>query len=133
MGFEKVRRPIMGNVDDRPTEIKPGLDYSTAETDTGLKWIDGAAVYQKVLEFAAGPNNSTVNVAHGVTGLLTVIDVQGFMDDGTHQRPINNVESTDVAQCHYAVDDTNVILLSGTPGADYSGYAGFVVLRYTKS
>ena len=132
MGFEKVRRPIMGNVDDRPTEIKPGLDYSTAETDTGLKWIDGAAVYQKVLEFPAGPNNSTVNTAHGITGLATVIDVQGFMDNGTFQRNINNVEATAVVQNHYAVDDTNVIMISGV-GGDWSGYAGFIVLRYTKA
>ena len=29
-----------------------GITYSTAETDTGDKWIDGKAIYQKILTVA---------------------------------------------------------------------------------
>lgn len=109
-----------------------GVNFSTQEVQTEDVWIDGEPIYRKVLTFANGPNNGVVNVAHGITGLGTVIDVQGFMDNGTLQRNINNVEATAAIQCHYAVDNTNFILVSGV-GGDYSGYSGFIILRYTKA
>lgn len=28
-----------------------GIDYSTEEQDTGLKWIDGKSIYQKTIDF----------------------------------------------------------------------------------
>ena len=31
-----------------------GLDYSTAEQNTGVKWIDGKGIYQKSVEFTTG-------------------------------------------------------------------------------
>lgn len=45
--------------------------FSTTETDTGKKWIDGRTIYRKVLQgnltVAVGSNA----VAHGISGLTT--------------------------------------------------------------
>lgn len=51
-----------------------GVDYSTTETDTGLKWIDGEAVYQIVL--TSGTTSGTGFVEFDVTDLTidTLID-----------------------------------------------------------
>lgn len=110
-----------------------GIDYSTSEQDTGLKFLGGETIFEKTLTFGAGPNNSIVEIIHGIIGLLVVVDVQGFMDNGVAQRSINNIESGAASDhAHWAVRDDMILLVSGITG-DYSGYNGFVKLRYTKA
>lgn len=52
--------------------------YSTSEVNTGKKWIDGRAIYRKVLvgnlTVAAGTNS----IAHGITGITNpeLINIQ---------------------------------------------------------
>ena len=58
-------------------------DYSTAEVDTGRKWIDGKTIYKKTINFGALPNNTTKSVAHGITGITYVIGAKGFADNGS--------------------------------------------------
>ena len=58
-------------------------DYSTAEVDTGRKWIDGKTIYKKTINFGALPNNTSKSVAHGITGITYVIDAKGFADNGS--------------------------------------------------
>lgn len=109
------------------------LPFSTSEQRTADVWIDGKPIFRKVLAVAAGPNNSIVNVAHGITGLVDVVAVQGFLKNGSNlRRPIQNAEGTSTTSLKYAIDNTNLILQSGLTG-DYSGYAGSVILYYTKS
>ena len=149
MGYEKQRRPILhpdsdGTIQELRSEIAAlqasvtalGLasdsNRSATEASTGLTDIVGDTIYVKTLVFAAGPNNSTVNVAHGITGLKALVKFEGFMTNDTLFRNINNIEATSTASCHYAMDGTNVILVSGT-GGDYSGYDGTITLYYTKA
>jgi hypothetical protein len=98
-----------------------------AETDTGQRWVGGAVVYRKVLTVAAGPDQTTINVAHGITGLLDVVKVYGSLKNVGNDRI---VFPTDGAQISMNIDQTNVEL---TSAADLSGYAGVLVLEYTKS
>lgn len=109
-----------------------GLDFSTTEQDTGQKYLGAETIYEKTITFSAGPNNELINIAHGISNLGRIVDIQGFMDDGTLQRNVNNMEATVSAQAHYAIDDTNIIFLSGI-GGDFSGYNGFFKLRYLKT
>lgn len=108
------------------------LDYKTTEQDTGIKWVDGSAVFQKTIAISAGPNNSVVNVAHGISGLSEVIDYKMMLHhSGTHIF-VPDVEATAAIQLHHAFDATNIILVSGT-GGDYSAYSGHCTMYYTKS
>jgi hypothetical protein len=113
-----------------------GINYSTSEQDTGLTWTDAATVYQKTVAIPAGPNNSQVAVAHGITGLADVVDLAGtiYIGGGTDVgRLLPYAHSTDITQnIELAWDTTNVYLTSGTNG-DFSGYAGTYTIRYTKS
>lgn len=51
-------------------------DYELGvEVLTTERWINGKPLYRKVIYFGAGPNNTTKNVAHGITGMdILMID-----------------------------------------------------------
>lgn len=68
-------------VDDAIAEIPVYTPpaYSTAEQDTGLKWIDGNPIYQKTIEYL---NTSVSLVALNID---TIVDIRGvsYLTDGT--------------------------------------------------
>jgi hypothetical protein len=107
------------------------LNYTTAEQSTGRTWIDGKTIFQKTVVIAAGPNNSIVNVAHGIVGLDTVVDYKMMLRDGNTHIFVPDVEATAVIQLHHIFDATNIVLVSGM-GGDWSGYSGACTLYYTK-
>lgn len=108
------------------------LNYTTTEQDTGRTWIDGKTIYQKTIVIAAGPNNSTVNVAHGITGLDTVVDYEMMLRSGNNRIFVPDVEATAVIQLHHLFDNTNIVLVSGT-GGDWHTYSGHCTMYYTKT
>lgn len=65
---------------DTPTPGGESWDYSTTETDTHQKWIDGKEIYCKVIE---GTFNFTTNNQVEITttdGIEKIIDVRAFGD-----------------------------------------------------
>lgn len=59
--------------------LVPGISsYSTSEVDTGFTWIDGKHIYKKTINFGTLPNNTTKNVAHGITNIGNVIKIEGW-------------------------------------------------------
>lgn len=63
-----------------------GLEtYSTSETNTGKKWIDGKPIYRKVVvinNFAVGDN---VNYNHGISNIESVVSCEGTFNFGDGQ------------------------------------------------
>ncbi len=56
------------------------IDWNTFEADTGQKWIDGKAIFQKTIDTGTLPEGPVLDVklvAHGITGIDTVIDLYG--------------------------------------------------------
>ena len=50
----------------------PGNKYTTAEQDTGQKWIDGRPIYRKVVRGTVNmTGNGTSMLAHGIQGLTS--------------------------------------------------------------
>ena len=50
--FEKLTNSldnIASAIENMPTPSGGGIDYTTEEQDTGLKWIDGRTIYQKTI------------------------------------------------------------------------------------
>lgn len=101
----------------------------TAETLVGT-WL-GSPLYRKVIAIAAGPNNSTVNVAHDITGVADFVHVTGMISNGSTIRPLTTPEGTSTQSMKFALTSTNLVLQSGS-GGDYSGYSGHAILYYTK-
>jgi hypothetical protein len=138
MGIQKNRKPTYGvdtnnaSVDLSKQAAAGGLDRTLAEQDTETVDVNGDKIYVKTVLISAGPNNSLVKFAHGITNMNKLVGFEGFFDDGTFWRNINNLEATATATCHWAVDTTDILLVSGT-GGDYSGYSGQATVYYTKT
>lgn len=56
-----------------------GIDYSTTEQDTGLKWIDGKPIYQKTIVYT----NTSVSLVD--LNIDEIVDIKGvsYLTDGT--------------------------------------------------
>lgn len=95
----------------------PDNKYTTAEQDTGKKWIDGRTIYRKVVRGTVNmTGNSTSRLAHGIQGLTNrweLIRYYGNMRLGgtlsnnhvkqalpyvenTHQSGITSIDATHV-------------------------------------
>lgn len=105
--------------------------FSTSEMRTGSVWIDGKETYRKVIDTGALPNATTKNVAHGITGLGTVVALRGMADNATIQRPLPYADATATDTVELDCGDTNVTLRST---GDQSGFtSSFVLIEYTKA
>jgi len=140
MGIEKHRKPTIAPDSTGAYQDVAGgggggagaLDRTAVEQDAGFTSLEGDAVYQKSVAIGAGPANEVLNFAHGITGMKALIKLEGFIDNGTLWRSVNNLEATITANLHWAIDATNFILVSGI-GSDYSAYSGEVTIFYTKT
>lgn len=105
--------------------------FSTSEQNTGVSWIDGSSIYQKVISFAAGPNNNTALVAHGITGLGTVVSLQAMLSDGTTRIQVSSsAAGTATNSIRLTMGGTNVAMSST---GNFAGYSGHVIVNYTKA
>lgn len=54
-------------------------DYSTNETDTGKKWVDGRTIYRKVFRGTVNVISGQVAIAHGIalTSSFEIISMMG--------------------------------------------------------
>ena len=129
MGTEKFRRPLLT---PSGSDSTIGQNLSLVERDTGLRDLAGAIVWERTVAIAAGPNASTVNTAHSITGLLKVKSYDCMGDDGTDQIPAPHPEATSAESLLVSFTDTNIVLVSGT-GGDYSSHVFEMTMRYTRS
>lgn len=105
--------------------------YSTSEQRVGT-WVDGKPIYKKTIDFGSLPNNSTKNVAHGISNLGDVIDIRGTAKAswGTYQLPLVFSGSDVNYITNVSVNATNI---SMSNSADRSGFTAYVTLYYTKT
>lgn len=106
------------------------FDYSTTETDTGTKWINGDAIYKKTVNIGSLPNATTKMVTHNISNFAQLIKLEGNFTNGTNSAPIPYAAPTAAKSVQAYVDATNITI--GT-GEDRSTYTGYVTLYYTKS
>ena len=57
-----------------------GIDYSTSEQDTGLKWIDGKSIYQKTFSFTGVRNPNDWTYVDTISNLETPIKTECLID-----------------------------------------------------
>jgi hypothetical protein len=108
--------------------------FSLTETDTGAKWIDGKTIYRKVINFGVLPNATAKSVAHGITGLGTIISAVGVSTGGSSGNmlvlPVPSTTATWNIQT--TINTTTITLLTGT-GGNYSDRSVYITLLYTKT
>lgn len=110
-------------------------NYSTTEKDTGFTWIDGSHIYKKTINFGALPNNTTKDVAHGISNLAEVIRIEGTVRQNGNDwnyKPIPlmypNADASYNTEC--AVNGSNVSMRCSN---NRSGCSAYVTIYYTKS
>ena len=107
------------------------VDYSTAEINTGAKWIDGRAIYKKTVDIGTLPNATTKEVAHGITNLANVIKFEGWTYNSAQYFPLPYVSTTAVNSMAVMVRGANIRIITGIDRSDYT--TSYVTLYYTKS
>jgi hypothetical protein len=110
----------------------PVVSFSTSEVDTGMTWTDGKKVYKKVIDLGSLPNAVLKTVAHGVTGLDTIISLVGHAKTtGTFSTDIQFVQTGGLDGIGLARNGANLEIQPGTQ--DRSTLSGFAIMLYTKT
>ena len=106
-------------------------NYSTSEVNTGFKWIDGSDIYKKTVDIGTLPNNTTKNVAHGISNLSLILNYE-TVAYGSAYLPIPYVTMTSQStfQIQFSFSSTNISVVTGN---DRTGYSAYVTMYYTKS
>ena len=85
-----------------------GVDYSTEEVDTGLKWTDGKPIYRKVYYSATKPASG----ASLITGVETVVNAYGsqrYTGSGAKRFFNFPFTGTNTAIRYELIEDTHVL------------------------
>lgn len=109
------------------------MDYSTIETNTGSTWIDGSAIYKKTLNVPALPDSTTLSIAHNISNLGTVINIEGTCHDSSGYQLLMNSPRTSTTDANFIRTIIHGIYVDIITGTDRSSYSGYVTLYYTKS
>ena len=110
--------------------------YTTDEVDTGFKWTDGKAIYRKVINFGALPNNSSKTVTWAGTNTIDVItSLSGTACNSGRCHPLPYIPSYAVAGdyvYHIELIDNPKNTITIKTGTERSSLNGTVVVEYTK-
>lgn len=101
-----------------------GVDYSTSEQDTGLKWIDGKNVYQQTV---VSLNVASATVVLPLT-IDTIINVEWMVYDADNNQWItSNIISNTYMVCVYYYNGGVYIEYRGTNNVNL-----YATIKYTK-
>lgn len=114
-----------------------GVDYSTSEQDTGLKWIDGRAIYQITEQFTTPTNDSyESHIISGTSNVDMVISLEAIIINGTMNGVIGPYPYTrynTVGGYYYAGVNAGVVSIEGRVGSEIRGGELYVTVRYVKT
>jgi hypothetical protein len=134
IGNNSNRRQVaaaVSNLQVHQTAMEAELAIVAGPTALAATFL-GDALLRKVLTVAAGPNSSTVNVAHGITTPSKIVGCIVQLTNGTNHLCFGGggyFHATAATGIQVAIDGTNVSLTSGASG-NYAAYAGSIILLY---
>lgn len=103
-----------------------GVDYSTEEVNTGVKWIDGKPIYRKV---AYIPKASNGTVYSGISNIDKIISCLGTIKIGGSKRMYPFVQSGGGNACAInSYDENSIVFMSAWEATDL-----YLVFEYTKT
>jgi uncharacterized protein (TIGR02145 family) len=113
--YSLVMGHIFDNVYDNYISKSYGLsmrlvkdyDFSTTETDTGKRWIDGKPIYRKVFTGTATVNAKTLSELNLTAGIAALVSCGGWWQVGAVTRmnigEFDNNTPTDITTAYYSV------------------------------
>lgn len=110
------------------------VSFFAKERQTSFTWLDNKPIYTKTFTATltiAGVNN----IAHGITGIKTVIGLFGSAQDAatgfSKAIPLPYVDTSSVSnQISLSVDPTNIVITLGN--TTWQNYLAEVTIQYTK-
>lgn len=117
-------------------------EYSTDETDTGMKWINGDTIYSKTVSISSLPSvgAGTVEKSFGIIPVDKIIKHEGVVYDtstGQTMLPLPYLSTSDPTeniQVSFGISSANNNLFVRIRTATaYPNYSGHVTVYYTKS
>ena len=124
-GTYKCTRTKTYNVWGEWEWVNPPM-YTYSEYRTTERY-QGKPVYAKCISIGAMPSNATTTTPHGISSLKDLVDVWG--NTGQYHFP-TQWESNNIGKIDIYTTSQNVLVRTT---ADWSGYTGYVTLKYTKS
>lgn len=113
--------------------------YSTEETDTGFKWIDGKKLYRRVVPVTFEGSSDVKTTAHGIANLEEVIDKTLKWYDNEDKTWYTNDKDAGSNATYFVkyngVDNTNVKIMAMPANYDWQSRtrARTITLIYTKT
>ena len=130
----------MNHIEDGIEENSNNWDsishYSTTETSTGKTWIDGKAIYRKVIQFGAMSGNNRYTKAHGIS-YDTIVSFNAIARNSTNSYlPLarvgyNRDSQIDASLNGYAYITPDDAIIIGGSQTNYTGAT--VIIEYTKA
>lgn len=103
--------------------------YSTTEQIVG-KWIDGKPLYRKVINFGTLPNNTTKNVAHGISNVDKTTRLYGTAVSPNYTLTLPNAGTSPEDMITLGRGPSNIDI---TTCINRTNYMAIVVIEYTKT
>lgn len=105
--------------------------YSTSETPTSQRWVNGKIIYKKTIAFGSLPNSASKDVAHGIADLDFIIKYEGMAYSGSSYFMLPLVSVSSLAAGVQTTVSKSAINI--TTGQDRSMFSQtFITLYYTK-
>lgn len=126
--FEKICSAIASKIGEGGTG---GVDYSTSEVDTGIKWIDGKTIYRKVINGTISEAGDMLITVEGATEITSITPLFIFETEDFIQK----IQPTyfDSEDFMYMYTRNNIINIHVEKDSfrDYKKYQ--IVVEYTKA
>lgn len=129
--MEYITLQYTKNSDNTIGSMENPYSYSIDEKIIG-NWIDGNLLYQKTVYIDSLPNNSTKNIAHGISNISSIIGIDSYVI-------WSNGWTADLPWV-VAGDDSETITVSAglskiqiVTKKDRTSMSAYVTLRYTKT
>ena len=119
----------------------PGLTskynvYSTTEQVVG-EWINGKPIYQKTISGQMPNANDTVSIAHGISDLDIVVELDAIAHKPTTHKnlllPIVGDGYNESYKKQSLITIASDYLYLRNYGDDYSAYTAYITMKYTKT
>jgi len=106
-------------------------EWYTGEEVIGM-WLDNRTLYRKIINTGSLPNNTTKNVAHGISNLRRVVNQHGYAfrssDSFTLPLPF---ASTELGRVEILVAGSNIRIVTAMDRTQYT--ESYVIVEYTKT
>ena len=111
--------------------LNPAMDYTETEKVVG-SWIDGKALYQRVIQCGQIPSNTSKIVDTYIPDTVELITMSFYISAGTVLYPVVNLATSDGVRA-FSQKNSGTVKITIMTSADYSAYSkSWAILQYTK-